>query len=154
MEEELSTTEDRCELSRFLRAQAGVFEQALSEIRAGDKRSHWMWFIFPQLAGLGSSEYAVRYAIRSIDEARAYIEHPILGPRLKECAQACLDVKGRSAHEIFGYPDDLKLHSSMSLFAIASQPGSVFHSVLDRYFEGNPDSKTLDLLGERPDGRD
>lgn len=134
-------------LSRFLAAQAGIYDQALSEIEQGSKRSHWMWFIFPQFIGLGNSDYAVKYAIRSLDEARAYLEHPLLGPRLRESAKACFAVEGKTASEIFGYPDDLKLRSSMTLFAQVSDTGSVFHQVLDKYFDGLPDSRTLELSG-------
>jgi uncharacterized protein (DUF1810 family) len=104
-----------------------------------------MWFIFPQIAGLGSSPTAQLYAIRSLDEARAYLSHPVLGPRLRECAQALLTVQGRSAREIFGYPDDLKLRSSMTLFARAADDPEPFQAVLDRYYDG-PDPRTLTLL--------
>ena len=138
-------------LQRFVQAQEGVYPRALAEIRAGDKRSHWMWFVFPQLDGLGSSAMARRYAIRSLEEARAYLRHPLLGPRLEECCAALLEVSGRSAHEIFGSPDDWKLRSCATLFASASPPGSVFERVLARYFAGRPDEKTLELLG-RPRG--
>jgi uncharacterized protein (DUF1810 family) len=110
-----------------------------------------MWYIFPQLAGLGSSEMSRRYAIRSIDEARAYLENPVLGPRLKECAEAVLGVKGRSAHEIFGWPDDMKLRSCATLFACASPPGSPFERLLEKYFGGEQDPLTLRLLGIAPD---
>ena len=137
------------DLDRFVEAQDGVYDTALAELRAGGKRSHWMWFVFPQLAGLGSSATARRYAIRDLDQARAYLAHPVLGPRLVEAATALLGVRGRSAAEILGYPDDLKLRSSMTLFAEAAgeqrdRPG-VFGEVLDRYYDG-PDQRTLDLL--------
>ncbi|WP_425387617.1 DUF1810 domain-containing protein [Edaphobacter aggregans] len=102
---------DGYELERFVRAQESVYEQACAELRAGRKRTHWMWFIFPQIKGLGSSEMAVRYAISSIEEARAYLEHPVLGPRLREATQIVLELKDRTAEEIFGYPDNLKFHS-------------------------------------------
>lgn len=141
---------DPYDLSRFLRAQEGDYDHALSELRAGRKRSHWMWYIFPQLAGLGSSEISRRYAIRSTDEARAYLGHRVLGPRLRECAEAVLEVEGRSAHEIFGSPDDLKLRSSATLFACASAAGSVFERLLAKYFGGEPDPVTLRLLGIDP----
>jgi uncharacterized protein (DUF1810 family) len=140
---------DPHDLSRFLRAQEGVYEGALAEIRSGRKRNHWMWFIFPQVEGLGSSPTSLRYAIRSIAEAKAYLGHPVLGPRLVECAEAALGVQGRSAHEIFGSPDDRKLRSCATLFAQASPNGSAFHRLLDRYFEGRPDERTLQILGER-----
>ena len=132
-------------LERFVEAQAGVYDTALAELRAGRKRSHWMWFVFPQIAGLGHSATAQRYAIAGLDEARAYLAHPVLGPRLAEAAQALLGVEGRSAAEIMGYPDDLKLRSSMTLFAEAADDPAVFDAVLRRYYDG-PDTRTLDLL--------
>jgi uncharacterized protein (DUF1810 family) len=132
-------------LDRFVQAQDGVYDDALAELTAGRKRTHWMWFIFPQIAGLGSSATAQHYAIRSLDEARAYLAHPVLGPRLRECAQALLSVPGRSAREILGHPDDLKLRSSMTLFARAADDPAPFEAVLDRYYDG-PDPLTLTLL--------
>jgi uncharacterized protein (DUF1810 family) len=132
-------------LQRFVSAQDGVYERALAELTAGDKRSHWMWFVFPQLAGLGSSPTAQRYAIASLAEAQAYLDHPVLGPRLAESARALLAVEGRSAQQILGYPDDLKLRSSMTLFARAADDPGVFHAVLDRYYDG-PDPRTVELL--------
>jgi uncharacterized protein (DUF1810 family) len=134
------------DLQRFVDAQEGVHEQALAELTAGHKRGHWMWFVFPQLDGLGSSPTARRYAIRDLAEARAYLAHPVLGPRLVECAEALLRHDGRSAEEILGYPDDLKLRSSMTLFARAADDPGPFEAVLDRYYEG-PDLRTLQLLG-------
>ena len=134
------------DLDRFVRAQDGIYEVALAEIASGRKRSHWMWFIFPQFAGLGSSPASAHFAIRSEDEARAYLSHPILGPRLRQCAEALLSLTGRTASEIFGFPDDVKLRSSMTLFASVAGRGSVFHQVLGRYFEGEPDDRTLNLL--------
>ena len=133
------------DLERFVRAQDGVYPTALAEISAGHKRSHWMWFVFPQLAGLGSSPTAQRYAIGGLAEARAYLDHPVLGPRLVECANALLKTSG-SAAEIFGYPDDLKLRSSMTLFARAADDAAPFQAVLDRFYDG-PDERTLELLG-------
>jgi uncharacterized protein (DUF1810 family) len=133
------------DLSRFVSAQAAVYPEALAELKEGRKRTHWMWFVFPQIAGLGVSPTARRYAIRSLDEARAYLAHPVLGPRLEECARAVLGVDGKTAEDIFGYPDDLKLRSSMTLFARAADDPGVFQAVLDRYYDG-PDPKTLDLL--------
>jgi uncharacterized protein (DUF1810 family) len=133
------------DLDRFVSAQAGVYREALAELTAGRKRTHWMWFIFPQIAGLGSSPAAQRYAIASLDEARAYLAHPVLGPRLRECADALLAVEGKSAEEILGYPDDLKLRSSMTLFARAADDPDVFEAVLERYYDG-PDPRTLALL--------
>jgi uncharacterized protein (DUF1810 family) len=132
-------------LQRFVEAQDGVYQRALAELRAGRKRGHWMWFVFPQVAGLGSSPTAQRYAITSLDEARDFLAHPVLGPRLRESASALLDVEGRSAEQILGYPDDLKLRSSMTLFARAADDPAVFESVLDRYYDG-PDQRTIDLL--------
>ncbi len=137
---------DPYDLARFVQAQEGVYEQALAEVRRGKKHSHWMWYIFPQFDGLGFSSTSRRYAIKSIAEAEAYLRHPLLGPRLRECAEAALGVEGRSAYEIFGTPDDLKLRSCATLFAAVSAPGSVFHQLLDKYFDGTPDSKTLRLL--------
>jgi uncharacterized protein (DUF1810 family) len=134
------------DLERFVRAQSGVYDDALAEIKGGRKRSHWMWFVFPQIAGLGSSPTARRYALSGPGEAQAYLAHPVLGPRLTEISQAMLAVDGRSAEEILGYPDDLKLRSSMTLFAHVAEDPSVFEAVLERYYDG-PDQRTLDLLG-------
>jgi uncharacterized protein (DUF1810 family) len=139
---------DPYDLARFVEAQGHDYVQALSEIRSGQKRSHWMWYIFPQFYGLGFSPTSRRYSIRSLAEAEAYLQHPILGPRLLESAEATLGVEGRSALEIFGSPDDMKLRSSATLFASASPAGSVFEQLLDRYFSGEPDDKTLRLLGQ------
>ena len=141
--------EDPYDLDRFVEAQKTHYESALAEIRDGDKRSHWMWYIFPQLSGLGSSPTSQRYSLRSLGEAEAYLAHPVLGPRLVECAEAALAVPGNSAHEIFGSPDDWKFRSSATLFALVSPPGSVFHHVLEKYFRGERDPKTLELLRER-----
>jgi uncharacterized protein (DUF1810 family) len=138
---------DAHDLDRFVKAQARSYAQALDEIRAGHKVSHWMWYVFPQLDGLGSSPTARMYAIQGLAEAEQYLAHPVLGPRLTACAEAVLQVKGRSARDIFGTPDDLKLRSCATLFARVSPPGSVFHRVIDRYFDGEPDAKTLGLLG-------
>ena len=138
---------DPFDLARFVRAQECTFESALAEIRSGRKHSHWMWYVFPQLAGLGCSEMSRRYAIQGAAEAQAYLAHPVLGPRLIECVQATLAIKGRSAHAIFGSPDDLKLRSCATLFAAVAPPGSVFEQVLDRYFDGERDPRTVELLG-------
>ena len=139
---------DPHDLNRFVEAQAGVYERALAEIRAGRKRSHWMWFIFPQVDGLGSSPTARRYAVKGRAEAEAYLAHPVLGPRLVACAEAAAAVPGpASALDVFGPPDDLKLRSSATLFACVSPGGSVFDRVLDRYFRGERDPATLRLLG-------
>jgi uncharacterized protein (DUF1810 family) len=136
---------DRFGLQRFVDAQAGVYEQVCSELREGRKRSHWMWFIFPQIKGLGSSPTAVRFAISSLVEARAYLEHAVLGPRLRECTGLVL-AAGRSVDEIFGYPDDLKFHSSMTLFARTGVESRVFVDALEKYFGGEPDGATLKQL--------
>jgi len=141
--------EDPFHLARFASAQEGVYATALSELRSGRKRTHWMWFIFPQVSGLGYSATSQRYAIHGLDEARAYLNHPVLGARLRECAEAILAVEGRSASEIFGYPDDLKLQSSMTLFSQASEPDSVFTQVAEKYFAGKADPETLRRL-EQP----
>jgi len=139
---------DPYSLTRFLEAQdGGAYEPALTELRDGNKRSHWMWLLFPQIAGLGVSARAQRYAIGSLDEVRAYLAHPLLGPRILDCAQALVALEGkRSAVEILGYPDDLKLCSSATLFQQASPAGSVFEQVLQKYFGGRPDERTLALL--------
>ena len=139
--------EDPYNLSRFVQAQEQDYERALSEIMGGRKRSHWMWYIFPQIDGLGFSATSRLYAIKSIAEAEAYLSHPVLGPRLTACAEAALGVEGRSANEIFASPDDMKLRSCATLFAQVSPAGSVFHRLLDKYFQGEPDRKTLQLLG-------
>lgn len=137
-------------LRRFLDAQERDYRSALAEITAGQKRSHWMWYIFPQYDGLGFSPTSIHYAIKSPEEAAVYLDHPILGPRLRECVDALLSVTGKSAHEIFRSPDDLKLKSSMTLFAHVSPEGSAFEQALDRYFEGQRDQRTLELVrGDR-----
>jgi uncharacterized protein (DUF1810 family) len=137
---------DRFDLERFVKAQAGAYEQACAELRAGRKRSHWMWFVFPQIRGLGSSEMAVRFAISGLEEARAYLEHPILGPRLRECAGIVVGVEGKTVEEIFGYPDDLKFHSSITLFAKAEKSGGVFQGALEKHFGGEMDRGTLERI--------
>jgi len=138
--------QDPWQLRRFLSAQNETYARALAELKSGQKRSHWMWFIFPQIHGLGSSETARCYAIKSREEARQYLAHPVLGTRLVECARVLLGLVGRSASEIFGYPDDLKLRSCMTLFASVAAPGSVFAQVLDKYYQGQGDARTLELL--------
>jgi uncharacterized protein (DUF1810 family) len=138
---------DPFDLARFVDAQAPVIDGVLSELRAGAKRSHWMWFVFPQIAGLGFSPMAQRYAIVSLDEARAYLAHPVLGPRLRICTEAVLSVEGRSAHTIFGSPDDLKFHSSMTLFRIAAPDEALFVAALAKYFGGQDDAATLAKVG-------
>jgi uncharacterized protein (DUF1810 family) len=139
----MAAAADPFALQRFVRAQAGVYEEALAELRGGRKRTHWMWFIFPQIQGLGYSATSRHYAIKSLAEAREYLRHPVLGPRLQACAEAVLAVEGKSASAIFSYPDDLKLHSSMTLFAATAGPDSVFARVLDKYFAGSQDQGTL-----------
>lgn len=134
------------DLARFVAAQAPVYAQALAELRAGRKRSHWMWFVFPQLDGLGASDLARRYAIKSRAEAIAYLAHPMLGPRLVECAQALLAVGESSIDDILGFPDNRKLQSSMTLFAALPDADTAFALVLDRYYAGVRDAKTLELL--------
>jgi len=133
-------------LDRFLSAQAPVIEQVRVELRAGRKRGHWMWFVFPQIAGLGHSETARTFAIASLDEARAYLSHEVLGPRLRECAALVVAVEGRSVEEIFGTPDDLKFRSSMTLFAHAAPQEPVFREALKKYFGGVEDRATVERI--------
>jgi uncharacterized protein (DUF1810 family) len=136
------------DLGRFTEAQSGgVHERAVAELRSGRKQSHWMWFVFPQMTGLGHSTMAIRYGISGIDEARAYLAHPVLGARLRECAAALEALDPRhSAFDIFRSPDDLKLRSSLTLFAQAAGPGSIFERLLARYFNGQGDDLTLAML--------
>ncbi len=143
----MTNPDDPYNLSRFVHAQEDDYEQALSELRDGRKRSHWIWYIFPQIDGLAFSSTSKRYAIRSAKEARAYLDHPILGPRLLECAGALLRVEGRSAAEILGSPDDMKLRSCATLFASVLPAGSVFDRLLEKFYRCERDSKTLQLLG-------
>lgn len=138
---------DPYDLARFVQAQERDYEQALSQIRSGRKRSHWMWYIFPQFDGLGFSSTSKRYAIKSVAEAEAYLRHPVLGLRLLESCEAAVSVEGKSAFDVFGSPDDMKLRSCATLFACVSPAGSVFERLLGRYFGGEPDDKTLRLLG-------
>ncbi len=133
-------------LQRFLTAQERVYDTVLDELRAGRKSSHWIWFIFPQIAGLGRSGTAQQFAIGSLDEAKAYLQHPVLGPRLRECTQLVLDVEGRSAEKIFGYPDYLKFRSCLTLFLTAAPDNALFNAALLKYFHGKPDQLTLDIL--------
>ena len=137
---------DPFDLARFVWAQEGTYEHAVRELRSGRKRSHWMWFVFPQLAGLGHGPVARRYAIRSLAEARAYLAHPLLGPRLLECTRILNGLQGLSAHQVFGNPDDLKLGSSMTLFELVAGSDSDFSTVLNRYFGGRRDALTARLL--------
>lgn len=138
--------QDSFNLPRFVQAQDPVFELVQEELRAGHKRRHWMWFIFPQFAGLGGSEMSRHFAIRSAEEAVAYLQHPLLGARLRTCTQLVLNIRQRSVAEIFGHPDDLKFHSSMTLFAQFAVEDSPFHQALEQYFHGIPDDWTLSLL--------
>jgi uncharacterized protein (DUF1810 family) len=142
---------DPHDLNRFVEAQANDYERALSEIRSGRKQSHWMWYIFPQFNGLGFSSISRRYSVKSVAEAAAYLAHPVLGARLIECAEAVLQVEGRSARDIFSSPDDMKLRSCATLFASVSPAGSVFDQLLSKYFRGERDGKTLRLLGTAPE---
>jgi uncharacterized protein (DUF1810 family) len=139
------TTTDRFDLQRFVIAQQSVYATALAELKHGTKRSHWMWFIFPQVEGLGHSSMAQRYAIRSLGEAVAYLAHPLLGTRLLESTDAVLNVTGKSAHQIFGSPDDAKFKSSMTLFDRADRRGP-YREVLDRYYEGKTDAASLQII--------
>jgi len=138
--------DDPFDLERFVRAQDPVLPEVRRELREGRKRTHWMWFIFPQLRGLGRSAMAHHYGIGSLQEARAYLAHPLLGPRLLECTRLANTAPGRSAHAIFGSPDDLKFHSCMTLFAAAADDPAPFRTALDRYFGGQPDRLTSGLL--------
>jgi uncharacterized protein (DUF1810 family) len=138
--------DDRFDLQRFVDAQRPVYAAVLSELRAGRKRSHWMWFIFPQISGLGHSVTSQTFAVSSLAEAVAYLAHPTLGPRLRECAALVAGIEGRSIDEVFGHPDDLKFHSSMTLFARAAPGEPIFATCLQKYFGGQPDPQTLDRL--------
>lgn len=137
---------DPFDLARFVEAQQRDYQQALDELRAGAKRSHWMWYVFPQLRGLGRSEMAEHYGISGIDEARAYLAHPLLGPRLEDCARALLSHRGRSARQIMGSPDDLKLRSSMTLFQAVAPQQPLFAEVLQAFYDGEQDAATLQRL--------
>lgn len=141
--------DDPFHLQRFLDAQSSTYAQARAELAAGEKRSHWMWFIFPQIRGLGSSSMAQRYAITDLAEAKAYLAHPVLGARLRECTVLVNAVQGRTLDDIFGYPDDLKFHSSMTLFAQVAEEDSDFHAALQKYFRGKEDAGTIRQLGTR-----
>ena len=139
-------SDDPYALSRFVAAQEPIYSQAAAELAAGRKRSHWMWFVFPQIGGLGASAMAQRYAIGSLAEARAYFDHPLLGARLRECVTLVNQLQGRSAHDIFGHPDDLKFHSSMTLFAAAAPQEPLFTEAVRKYFGGRRDPLTLAKL--------
>ena len=133
-------------LDRFVDAQAPIYDQALAELRAGQKQSHWMWFVFPQIASLGQSATSRAYAIQSLEEARAYLANPVLGVRYRECCQAVMNVRGKSAHDIFGTPDDLKFCSSLTLFTEAAPDEVLFYNLLEKYYDGDADEATLELL--------
>ena len=143
-----ASNSDPFTLERFTKAQKDVYNGVLRELRSGRKRTHWMWYIFPQIDGLAYSSTSKYYSIKSLEEARQYLRHPVLGKRLVECSEVVLSVEGQSASEIFGYPDDLKLKSSMTLFAAAADPDSVFVRVIDKYFNGESDRRTLQLIGQ------
>lgn len=142
----MNSSEDLFRLQRFVAAQEKIYEQVLRELRDGRKRTHWMWFVFPQLDGLAFSSTAKFYAIGSLDEAKAYMQHDMLGRNLRECTQTVLAIEGRSAHDIFGSPDDLKLKSCMTLFEFVDGSKSVFGRVLEKFYAGERDNKTLQLL--------
>jgi len=138
--------ENDFDLERFVQAQDPVYKTVVAELRDGRKRTHWMWFIFPQIAGLGSSEMSRKYAIRSADEAAAYLAHPVLGPRLRECAGLVAAIDDKAIEEIFDSPDDRKFHSSMTLFADVAPDEAVFQACLDKFFDGRADPATLERL--------
>ena len=139
-------------LQRFIEAQDRVYKTAIEELRAGDKRSHWMWYIFPQIKGLGRSAISQKFAIYCLEEAKAYLAHTILGSRLVECTQIVIDLENRTVEQIFSYPDHLKFRSSMTLFEQAADDQGVFRLALLKYFEGQPDAQTLEILRARPEG--
>ena len=138
-------------LTRFITAQDPVYNDVLSELKSGQKRSHWMWFIFPEIDGLGHSAMAKRYAIKSADEAREYLSHPVLAKRLIECAETVKGIQDRSASQIFGYPDDMKFRSSLTLFASVSGEASIFHDLITKYYTGKPDERTIEILRRLPE---
>jgi uncharacterized protein (DUF1810 family) len=140
-------------LGEFVEAQKPIYGQVVHELSAGQKRSHWMWFVFPQLDGLGTSHMARKFAIGSLEEARTYLQHSVLGPRLKECTQLMLVSPDNDVSSILGYPDDLKFRSCMTLFAAADPAEPMFQKALDKFFGGRPDSRTLELLNGLPDDR-
>lgn len=146
MTEPSSDVADPFNLARFVAAQHDTFERALREVKAGQKQSHWMWYIYPQLRGLGSSPNAQYYGIAGLDEAAAYLTHDLLGPRLISMGEAVVSVEGRSAADIFGKPDDLKLRSCATLFAHVPSTDSIFQRIIDKYFNGQTDPQTIRLL--------
>jgi len=142
----MSAFPDRYNLRRFVDAQEPVYDEVLAELRSGRKRSHWIWFVFPQLRGLGRSPIAQRFGISSLDEARAYVGHDVLGPRLRECARLAAQIEGRCADDVFGWPDNLKVRSSMTLFAHATDDNADFRAVLDKFYDGVQDPATIEQL--------
>ena len=136
-------------LERYIKAQAPVYARALDELKRGHKQSHWMWYVFPQIAGLGHSAMSHNYAIQSLEEAREYLAHPVLGARLRECCKTLMAVEGRTAHEIFRSPDDLKFRSCLTLFAQAAPEETIFRDLLQKYFGGKADLATLELLADQ-----
>ena len=142
----MPASHDRYALERFVEAQERVYDAVLGELRSGRKRSHWIWFVFPQLRGLGHSPAAQHYGISSLDEARAYLAHDVLGPRLRECTRLVAAIDGRSVDEIFGWPDNLKVRSSMTLFAWATDDNAEFLAVLDKFYDGEEDPATVERL--------
>ena len=136
-------------MDRYIKAQAPVYARALAELKAGHKQSHWMWYVFPQIAGLGRSGMSQTYAIQSLDEARDYLAHPVLGARMRECCRVLLALEGKTAHEIFRSPDDLKFRSCLTLFAQAAPDESLFDELLVKYFGGKEDPATLELLADQ-----
>jgi uncharacterized protein (DUF1810 family) len=137
---------DPYDLQRFISAQESVIDDVIHELKAGEKKTHWMWFVFPQIHGLGRSEIAKHYAISSKEEALAYLSHPVLGARLNQCVCILADLSGRSAEQIFGSTDAMKFRSSMSLFASVSADGNIFEAALSKYYDGRPDQATLEIL--------
>jgi uncharacterized protein (DUF1810 family) len=152
MEAVTTQMNDTFNLQRFVDAQRGEFEQAVNELKQGRKRSHWIWYVFPQVQGLGQSPASRKFAISSLAEAQAYLEHPLLGPRLRECTQIVLGIENKSANDILGSPDDVKFRSSMTLFDRAAGGDNIFKQVLHKYFTGIPDSLTIAKLGDRASG--
>jgi uncharacterized protein (DUF1810 family) len=142
----MRSTDDPFRLQRFVQAQDPVFDRVQAELRNGKKRSHWMWFVFPQYAGLGHSDISFHFAISSLEEAAAYLRHPVLGPRLEACTELVTQLQGKSIQSIFGTPDHLKFHSCITLFELVAADGNIFRAALEQYFDGQPDQLTLSLI--------
>jgi uncharacterized protein (DUF1810 family) len=142
---------DRLNLNRFVEAQNPIYERVCSELRQGRKTSHWMWFVFPQIAGLGVSEMSRRFSISSLTEARGYLDHPILGPRLEECSRLVCAIEGKTIRDILGFPDDMKFRSCMTLFSCAAERPGIFEKALEKYFSGEPDALTLERIRDLGD---